>query len=128
MRGYTTRIDTALRLVQKELFNEKHGGRPGIPKILVILTDGSQTKDADAEDPVKIANEISASGIIVLVVGIGKGINAQELLNIAGGKSEHLFNAASFNELVSLDFVKKFTKISCNTGNCIYSNGRNKRR
>ena len=34
----TTRIDTALRLAQKELFSPKNGGRPGVPKILILLT------------------------------------------------------------------------------------------
>ena len=49
-------------VTQRELFSIKNGGRPGIPKILVILTDGAQTQDADAVDPGDIAEEISKSG------------------------------------------------------------------
>ena len=41
-------------------------------KILILLTDGSQTPDADAEDPCKIADEIRDSGISILVVGMLK--------------------------------------------------------
>ena len=116
LMGYTTRIDKALRLTQKELFESKNGARPGVPKILVILTDGSQTKDNDAVDPATIAKEIAASGIMVLVVGIGSEVKNDELLQIAGDQSENLFTAASFDELVSKDFVTKFNKISCETG------------
>ena len=43
LMGSTTRIDTALRLAQKELFSVENGGRDIAPNILVLLTDGSQT-------------------------------------------------------------------------------------
>ena len=43
LMGSTTRIDTALRMAQNELFLEENGGRDIAPNILVLLTDGSQT-------------------------------------------------------------------------------------
>ena len=63
LMGSTTRIDKALRLTQKELFSIPNGGRPGVTKVLIVLTDGSQTKDAGAEDPGDVADEIRKSGI-----------------------------------------------------------------
>ena len=115
LMGLTTRIDRALRLAQKELFALKNGGRPTIPKILILLTDGSQTPGADAEDPAVVADELRYDGITVLVVGIGKGINALELGKIAGG-SDKTFTAASFTDLMAVDFVANVTDTSCVAG------------
>ena len=120
LMGYTTRIDKALRLSQKELFTEANGGRPDVAKMLVILTDGSQTQDADAEDPGEIAKEIAKSGIMVLVIGIGTEVDNKELLHMAGNDQSRVFNAISFEELVSADFVTKFKEKSCETGKMHY--------
>ena len=43
LMGMTTRIDRALRLSQKELFAPENGGREDVNKMLILLTDGSQT-------------------------------------------------------------------------------------
>ena len=99
LMGSTTRIDRALRETQNEMFNENNGARPGVTKLVILLTDGSQTKDTGAEDPAAIAEELRNSGIVVLVIGIGSGVNPSELDKIAGG-ADNSFNAASFDELV----------------------------
>ena len=115
LMGSTTRIDKALRLTQGQMFSTANGGRLGVTKILVLLTDGSQTADADAEDPGDIADELRKEGIRVLVVGIGSGVNQTELINLGGGK-KNTFSAASFEELLSGEFVNKVTKTSCAVG------------
>ena len=120
LMGSTTRIDKALRLTQRELFSLSNGARPGIPKILVLLTDGSQTEDADAVDPGSIADELRAQGIKVLVIGIGGGVNQTELLHLGGGQA-NTFSAASFDELVSSSFIKKVMEKKCEVGKFRYS-------
>ena len=115
LMGSTTRIDKALRLTQKELFDSANGARAGIPKILILLTDGSQTLDADAEDPGDIAQEIRDSNVKLLVIGIGQGINQTELNHIAG-EDKYAFSAASFDELIGGDFVTKIVSGSCDLG------------
>ena len=65
LMGMTTRIDRALRLTQKELFALENGARPNHPKILILLTDGSQTP-----------------GMIIILIKL--------LLNIKSFKSEQL--------------------------------------
>ena len=72
LMGSTTRIDKALRLAQNELFAPENGARgKDVPKILIQLTDGKQTSAVDAEDPGKVADELRAMGVIVVVIGIG---------------------------------------------------------
>jgi hypothetical protein len=120
LMGSTTRIDKALRLTQKEMFTFANGARPGVAKVVILLTDGSQTNDADAEDPAVIANELRLSGINVIVVGIGQGVNATELNHIGGGTydsdSYNTFIAGSFEELLSYEFSNKVQEAACVAG------------
>ena len=115
LMGSTTRIDRALRLTQRELFKEENGGRPGVTKILILLTDGTQTQDVGAEDPGDITDEIRKTGVIVLVIGIGQGTNETALNHMAGGPNK-AFSAASFAELVGGGFIDMVTKKSCEAG------------
>jgi Mg-chelatase subunit ChlD len=120
LMGSTTRIDKALRLAQKELFSLVNGARPGVPKLLILLTDGSQTRDADAEEPGDIAEEIRKSGVKVVVVGIGSGVNKTELSHLSGGGA-NLYTAASFDELIGIPFVTEVTRSACSNGMyCIF--------
>ena len=121
LMGSTTRIDRALRLTQKELFAPENGGRPGVTKILILLTDGTQTQDVGAEDPGDITDEIRQSGVIVLVIGIGPGTNQTELNHMAGG-ADNAFSAASFEELVGGEFITMITNRSCSEGIFIFCN------
>ena len=115
LMGSTTRIDKALRLAQKELFSLGNGGRVGVPKLLILLTDGTQTQDAGAEDPGDIAEELRADGINILVVGIGRGINETELTHIAG-EEKSVYSAASFESLAENDFLESVRTRSCDKG------------
>lgn len=115
LMGSTTRIDKALRTTQKEMFTVENGGRPGVNKMLIVLTDGSQTQGDGAEDPGLVADELRKEGVRVMVVGIGKSINSTELAHIAGEKS-NLFTASSFNDLVSRRFLKQVNSAGCQAG------------
>ena len=43
MLGHLNRIDKALTVVQNEFFTKTNGARRGVPKVVVLLTDSSQT-------------------------------------------------------------------------------------
>uniref|UniRef100_A0A7M5UX15 VWFA domain-containing protein n=1 Tax=Clytia hemisphaerica TaxID=252671 RepID=A0A7M5UX15_9CNID len=117
LMGSTTRIDKALRMVQNDMFTIANGARPGVNKVLIVLTDGSQTKDAGAEDPSDVAKELRDKGIRVISIGIGKGVNPTELARIAGDQS-NVFSASSFDELVSGEFLDKVNDAGCKAGTC----------
>ena len=119
LMGHTTRIDKALRLTQSDMFSIANGGRPGVSKVVIVLTDGSQTQDVGAEDPGDVAEELRAMGYKVLAVGIGDGVNNTELAHITGDKA-NVYSAASFDELISQDFLGKVNKAGCDEGKKIY--------
>merc|ERR1712142_85877 len=94
------------------MFLESNGARPGLAKILILLTDGSQTASPDAEDPAAIAAELRNAGINLIVVGMGAGVNPAELAKIAGG-NDKVFTAATFSDLLSADFMKTVQEKAC---------------
>ena len=110
-----TRIDKAVTLAHNELFIEKNGGRRGVSKILILLTDGSQTPAKDAKDPSELAKAVRNSGVKLLVVGIGVDVNKTELVEIAGDES-NLYMANTFDDLISVDFIRNISEISCRKG------------
>lgn len=112
MFGHTTRIDKALSMAKSDMFTRENGGRAGVPKLIILLTDGSQTKDADATDPGRIAEELRKMGIKLIVIGIGKNVNGKELLHMAGDVS-NVYQASNFDELSSSGFVGRVSRSSC---------------
>ena len=115
LMGLITRIDRALRLAQSDMFTMASGARTHASHILILLTDGSQTRRVGSEDPGDIADELRKSGITVIVVGIGSGTDPKELAHMAGG-ADNAFSAASFDELVSGEFHKQLQKKTCDAG------------
>ena len=111
-------LDEALRLAQKELFTVENGARPGIPKLLILITDDSSKQGTSIEDTEKISDEMRQSGITVIAVGIGFNANATELGYIAGD-TDNVFHVASFGNLSYGNFLHYITEKYCKKGMCL---------
>ncbi len=107
--GSTTRIDKALKLARQQLMV---GARTDAPRLVFLLTDGSQTRSADAEDPAIISKELIDDGIQLIVIGIGRNVKVAELESIAGKKS-NVYLAKDFDELQSRSFVETVSNSGC---------------
>ena len=118
--GSTTRIDRALDVAYQEMFSARNGMRPGVQKVLVLLTDGKQTEMADAVKPSIAAKPFHRDGVKVIAVGIGPAVDPVELESIVL-RPEHLYLAKDFNELKTTSFVAGITDASCEAP-CEYSN------
>ena len=110
--GSTTRIDKALKLAKEKLMV---GARSDAPKLIFLLTDGSQTASADAVDPAILAKDLRDDGIQLIVIGIGKNTKPSELERIAGQKA-NVYLAKDFDELQSSSFVQNISRIGCKKG------------
>lgn len=71
----------------------------GVPKILVILTDG-----VSYDSVIEAANNARANGIVLFCVGIGANVNTAQLVQIAGSTSNivYISSYSSLTALVSL--------------------------
>ena len=90
LEGSQTMINKALELAGSKMFTKDKiadvkGDRKGVPDMIVLITDGSQTPGG--RDPVDVGKELRARGISVLVVGIGFQTYKPELDDIAGDPS-----------------------------------------
>ena len=110
LMGSTARIDKALCLAQRKLFSLANGGRLGVPKLLILLTYSSPVQNARVGE---IADELRADGINILVVGIGRYMNATELLQIADSQQSVYIT----NNLYASNFVSSTKKDTCERGN-----------
>ena len=98
LRG-ETRIDKALQLASSEL-TERSGARAGVAKVLVLLTDGRQSRGPDGVDLRKAATPLLSAGVRVFAVGIGTEIDENELELIVD-KTDDVIVVPSFDGLAA---------------------------
>ena len=110
--GYMTRIDLALKVANEEMFAAENGGRVDVPKVLILVTDGTQSDVDDVTDSAAAAAEMRGRGVETFVVGVGDAINETELVGIAG-KVGHLFTADSFDDLIGSRVSEHIVNAAC---------------
>ena len=102
-----TRIDRALQVASKDVFPF---ARKDVHQIAFVITDGEQTQESDTED-LKVASEpLRKAGVQVLALGVGSGINPDELRLIVE-RDEDVLIAKNFQEL--LERVGSLIKSTC---------------
>ena len=95
--AYTAGTGANFTAALQQAGNLVENGRAGVSKAVVLFTDGRNTVGASI-NAVNTANSLRASGITILVVGIGNGVNSSELISIAGG-DEELVDFVTFAQL-----------------------------
>lgn len=116
-----TYIDRALRVSHTELFTEANGDRKDAPNILIVLTDGKQTKSQYSTPPEKQADILRKNGVEIIAVGIGRRVDGLELATLTG-KPENVLLPKSFDELLTGAFLEKIVKRACAkaVGECVF--------
>ncbi|MFT7816224.1 matrilin-2-like isoform X1 [Arapaima gigas] len=92
--GRGSMTGSALRHVFESSFSVKEGGRPGVPRVSVVFTDGRSQDDVS-----KWAAKAHEAGITVFAVGVGKAIE-EELREIASEPDDlHLYYVQDFSRM-----------------------------
>lgn len=123
-RGYT-RIDLALKKVAEEVFSIDGGARSNVPKILIVMTDGYQTRTADSIPLDKAVLPLRAKGVQVYALAIGQFVKEYEL-RLLVQKPAHVFRSSRFSTLSSV--ISGLATTTCKNGECVMkfvSNGKN---
>ncbi|XP_033116115.1 sushi, von Willebrand factor type A, EGF and pentraxin domain-containing protein 1-like [Anneissia japonica] len=63
-------------------------GRNDAPRLVILLTDGQ----SNGGDPIPKANEMKRDGITIFSIGLGQGINQDELTSIASDNNVYLLD------------------------------------
>ena len=71
------------------------GNREGVDNVAILVTNG----DSDFNSAASEAEQLRDSGVLVLTVGVGSGINEELLINISTNGLENCIHVESFTEL-----------------------------
>lgn len=96
-----TRIDRALKLARSMFDSNGAITRRGVPKILILLTDGKQTVAPDASSLDEAARPLHEADVKIFAVGMGSNVDVEELRAVSVDNQDVLL-APSFDDLVSL--------------------------
>ena len=102
-----TNTAEALSFAKNNSFTKAHGSRDGVPKVLVVLTDGQSQSPIETQLQ---AHKIHQTDIKVISIGIGSSVVKDELNTIATDRG-HVFTVANFNALK--DIAVELEKQTC---------------
>ena len=112
----TTRIDLALKVAAEQVFSEDGGVRSNVPKILVLMTDGVQTRTRDSLPLDKAVLPLKSQGVQVYALAIGHFTKTNELRLIVD-KSSYIFRSSKFSELSGV--IGRLAVTTCRNGECV---------
>lgn len=90
------------------LFDDTKGDRPAVQNLIVLLTDGQSTNN---QNTLLQANAAKMEQIKIICIGIGNGVDNQELLDVSSG-DDYVFHANDFIELE--DILEDLVETACN--------------
>ena len=107
--GWTYTAEALVHL-KKYIFNKNAGMRTnaGIPKVLVLLTDG-HSQGASVGPP---AEELKKIGVSIFGIGVGSGISVQQLNTIASDPDSDYVYHRTFDNLIA-GWVDRLSAVSC---------------
>uniref|UniRef100_K1PKC1 Collagen alpha-6(VI) chain n=1 Tax=Magallana gigas TaxID=29159 RepID=K1PKC1_MAGGI len=105
-----TYTDEGLQYARTYAFLPSHGGRANASRIVIVMTDGQSMNHANTQREATALK--SQPNMKVIAIGIGSGVNTQELNSIASDP-QHVFTVANFDVLNKLNSELTFT--SCQT-------------
>ena len=106
-RGGSTYLGYALQRILTDQFIEARGLRPevdGIPRILIVLTDGISSDSVSTP-----AQNVRDENIVVYAIGVAN-YDLQQLENIASSES-HVYTLSAFSDLEK--FISTITSSTC---------------
>uniref|UniRef100_A0A8C0IMS5 Collagen alpha-1(XIV) chain n=1 Tax=Chelonoidis abingdonii TaxID=106734 RepID=A0A8C0IMS5_CHEAB len=97
-KGGNTKTGKAIKHAQEALFTTDSGIRRGIPKVLVVITDGRSQDDVN-----KVSREMQLHGFSIFAIGVADA-DYSELVNIGSKPSErHVFFVDDFDAFKKIE-------------------------
>lgn len=103
-----TYMGKALLTAKNKWYCSGCGLRPGVPKVLILFTDGKP----NGQNPITIAKKLKDMGVKIVTVGIGKGSDFDVLTKIAS-KPSYVFKLQGFDYMK--EAINKMVKVVCSS-------------
>lgn len=95
-----TNTGSAIDYMSQQMFSQTSGARPNVPRIAVVITDG---KSSSSSATATAADQARQNHISMLAVGVGNGVDINELHSIADDPdSSNTFTVSSYDQLNSI--------------------------
>lgn len=105
-----SRMDKALKVALTELLVVQGGARPGVAKILVLITTGTHNQTVDNSLIEAVAQKLQQLGVAVFLMGVGEKVDVK-LLRPLITRDENVFLQKSF-EILMLK-TRQVAKMAC---------------
>ncbi|KAK3608159.1 hypothetical protein CHS0354_034118 [Potamilus streckersoni] len=104
-----TETDKAIQYARDTMFLDVNGGRLGVAKIIIVITDGYSSKPHSTAMEASIAQ---SHGITMFSIGVGSGVKRVELKAMASKPTDkYVFEV---NDYSALDFIREsLTETAC---------------
>ncbi len=91
----------------------QNGARTNVPKVLFVITDGSQTGSYTQarRTPAELLKKMN---VPIIVLGIGGVVNKAEM-DILAGSSKNVFLSKDMDTLISPDTLDRVIKTACDS-------------
>lgn len=114
------KIDKALQVALTQLLVVQGGARPGVAKILVLITSGTQNQTVDNSLVDAVARKLQKLGVAVFLLGVGEKVDVK-LLRPLITSDDNVFLEKSFEILMMK--TRQVSKMACDRAglfvNCI---------
>ncbi|XP_076459446.1 LOW QUALITY PROTEIN: uncharacterized protein LOC143292771 [Babylonia areolata] len=95
LRSASAAASTGLQLLSSTMFTPDHGDRPGVPNVVIVLTDASS--DVGAARTARAAQRLRDSGATVFAVGVN--VDSKVELESMASSGNKAYVLSSFDEL-----------------------------
>ncbi|XP_064631743.1 collagen alpha-3(VI) chain-like [Lineus longissimus] len=116
-----TNTGSAISFLRKTMFTVANGDRPGVPDVAIVVTDGKSNDPVSTLTEAQLAHD---ANITLVALGIGGGVDSNELNNIASDPdSENVYEVADFDSLSTI--VDSLTSSTCGVAGPVTAGGGN---
>ena len=102
----------ALHVTLSQLFVTQGGARPGVSKILIVVTNGTQAQTGDRDLLDFAAKKLRQLGVTVFVMGVGAQLDDKVLISLVT-KKDNLFLEESFEGLMMI--TRQVANMACDS-------------
>ncbi|XP_012944165.2 collagen alpha-1(XII) chain [Aplysia californica] len=96
--GYGQRVDLALQYALTTLSSSHYGARPGVQKLVILLTSG---RPGGLSQAAQYANNLISNGVNIMTIGIGQGLPWQQLQTLSPNHNL-VFQVGSYTQLTTI--------------------------
>ena len=105
-----SRIDKALKVALTQLLVVQGGARPGVAKILVLITSGTHNQTVDNSLIDAVAQKLQQLGVAVFLMGVGENVDVKLLRSLIT-RDENVLLQRSFEMLMTK--TRQVAKMAC---------------